>query len=396
MHKAKELYSSNQGHRLYRNHQYCLSTGNDKLDQIINGYVVGSIVTIITSDDAPSEYHLQLLRLSAGEAIVNDQHAIIYDSYSQRRKKFWADLLPKANKKSLKKKAEEYKTGESKNLKYGEVLKNMKEGASDNLLLAWRYNECIQTQQDLRTKQEEGSHLASDFRNRKCDYQFDLSHTMTDMISGHNIPINKDKYFNVVEEQFLSLNELWESICVQYQDKLESADDESFFRIFLPNFLNLDLYEETSDLEKEYSCKNVIKFLRSLRTLANTMNSVITITIDKESLKSNALLSYFIKFSDLVLDLKSFSDSQDEFLDYQGSIRILKQPAINGLVGHKADQDIYVFKSDKKNFKIETIHMDPEVDTKKDNTTKEEDGQSSGTTSVLCSSKPSNKDPLDF
>lgn len=85
--------------------------------------MVGSIVTIITSGkfsqphraiaDAPSEYNLQLLRLSAGEAIVNDQHAIIYDSYSQRRKKFWADLLPKAGKKSLKKKAEEYKTGET-------------------------------------------------------------------------------------------------------------------------------------------------------------------------------------------------------------------------------------------------------------------------------------------
>jgi len=236
----------------------------------------------------------------------------------------------------------------------------------------------------------------SDFKNRKFDYQFDLSHAMTSMISGHNIPIDKDKYFNVVEDQFTGLNELWESICNQYQDKLESADDESFFRFFLPNFLNLDLFDEDENLESEYTSKNVIKFLRNLRVLVNTMNCVFTITIDIDSLKSNSLLNYFIKYSDLVLDIKSFSDTKDKFLDYQGSIRILKQPAMNGLIGHQAEQDIYVFKSDKKNFLIETIHMDPEDESNDVDGEKKSKETKKDEKAVLCSSKPNVKDPLDF
>lgn len=129
---------------------------------------------------------------------------------------------------------------------------------------------------------------------------------------------------------------------------------------------------------------------------------MFTLTINKDSFKSKAMLNYFIKYSDLVLDFKSFSDSSEKFLDYQGSIQILKQPTINGLIGHKADHDIYVFKSDKRKFAIDVIHMDPEdgqsapTDTTK--STKEESGKKKpgDATIALCSSKPSDKNPLDF
>lgn len=220
---------------------------------------------------------------------------------------------------------------------------------------------------------------------------------MDSKISGHNIPIDKDKYFNVVDQQYTNLNELWDSICQQYQDKLESAEDESFFRFFIPNFLNFDLYTEDEDIEAQTSHKNVVKFLRNLRTLVKTMNCVFTITIDRDSLKSNAMLNYFIKYSDLVLDMKSFSDSKDKFLDYQGSIQILKEPTINGLIGNKSDHDIYVFKSDKKRFKIEVIHMDPDDDQPEKSGDKTKDDSSQKTASTtLWSSNPSTKDPLDF
>lgn len=153
------------------------------------------------------------------------------------------------------------------------MLKSANEGGADkNLLLAWRYNECIQTQEDLKNKQQEGVHLMSDFKNKPCDYQFDLSHVMGTAISGHNLPIQKDKYFHIVDEEFISLNELWTSICTQYQDKLESAEDQSFFRFFIPNFLNFDLYEDDKDIAIENSERNVVKFLRNLRSLVKTMN----------------------------------------------------------------------------------------------------------------------------
>lgn len=64
-------------------------------------------------DDYPSEYNLQLLRLSAAEAIVNEQHAVFYDGYAQRKKSFWQNLLPRVTKKVHKKKVEEVKAVES-------------------------------------------------------------------------------------------------------------------------------------------------------------------------------------------------------------------------------------------------------------------------------------------
>ena len=85
------------------------------------------------------------------------------------------------------------------NLKYGDVLKSMEgENEDKDLILAWRYNECIQTQANLKNKQQMGVHLLSDFQNRE-EYDFDMSHEMTDNISGLNVPINKDKYFHVIE-----------------------------------------------------------------------------------------------------------------------------------------------------------------------------------------------------
>ena len=79
-------------------------------------------------------------------------------------------------------------------------------------------------------------------------------------------------------------------------------------------------------------------------------------------LKSQTILNYFIKMSDLVFDFKSFSDTDYKFLDYQGTIQILKHPAINGLIGHKSNHDIYVFKSDRRKFTIETVHLEPEAE----------------------------------
>ena len=68
---------------------------------------------IINIDDYPSEYHTQLLRLSAGEAIVNEQYAVLYDGFSQRGEQYWANLLPRVTKKVIKKKVEEFKTVET-------------------------------------------------------------------------------------------------------------------------------------------------------------------------------------------------------------------------------------------------------------------------------------------
>ena len=235
-----------------------------------------------------------------------------------------------------------------------------------------------------------------DFRNRLFEYQFDISHEMESTISGLDVTFDKDKYFDVITDEIVSLNDLWSLISTQYQEKLESADDKTFFRFFIPDILNFDLLDDSKDFDSKITSKNIIKFLRNLRTLVKTMNWVFTMTIDKNVLKSQAILNYFIKMSDLVFEIKSFSDSEYKFLDYQGTIQILKQPAINGLIGHKSSHDIYVFKSDRRKFLIETVHLQPEEESSTNNSENLNTKESQSKPALLWSSKPSTKDPLDF
>ena len=114
--------------------------------------------------------------------------------------------------------------------------------------------------------------MLGDFKNRDFEYQFDISHEMDTSISGLNVKINKDKYFHVISDEIVSLNDLWRSISTQYQENLESADDQTFLRYFIPDILNYDLFDDTQNVESEITPKNIIKFMRNLRTLVKTMN----------------------------------------------------------------------------------------------------------------------------
>mmetsp|Transcript_34371 Transcript_34371/g.39730 ORF Transcript_34371/g.39730 Transcript_34371/m.39730 type:complete len:202 (+) Transcript_34371:227-832(+) len=201
---------------------------------------------------------------------MNNQHVILNDSFTKKGKSFWQKLLPKAVKGKAK--VKETTTSEKTTVKYGDVLKNAFKGADGDLILAWRYNECIKTQDELKDKQTQGVHLREDFKRADFEYQFDITHEMTSTVSGLNVNIDIDKYFSVIDEETVSLNDLWTSICTQYQEKLESADDHTFFRYFIPDFLNFELFEEVKDVESEITLKNVVKFLRNLRTLVRTMN----------------------------------------------------------------------------------------------------------------------------
>jgi len=65
---------------------------------------------------------MQLTRLSAAEAIVNEQHVVLYDGYAQKQSRFWSNLLPKVIKKAAKKKPEEMKSQESVGVKFFDEL----------------------------------------------------------------------------------------------------------------------------------------------------------------------------------------------------------------------------------------------------------------------------------
>ena len=76
-------------------------------------------------EDYPAEFGLQMIRLAAAEAMVNEQKAVVFDGFMKRGREFWTKLLPKVAKAKRKEGSEERK-GEMK---------------GEGLVCAWRYNE---------------------------------------------------------------------------------------------------------------------------------------------------------------------------------------------------------------------------------------------------------------
>ena len=124
------------------------------------------------------------------------------------------------------------------------------------------------------------------------------------------------------------------------------------------------------------------------------------ISIDSASIPSKALLNYLIKYSDLVLKINSFdgSDASPELKKlYNGTLQIMKQPALNGLRSFKAKFDLYAFKSERKSFKVEPIYFEPEDGDAPDPTKhKSKDTESPGLASTLCAPNPQTKQQFDF
>jgi len=48
--------------------------------------------------------------------------------------------------------------------------------------------------------------------------------------------------------------------------------------------------------------------------------------------------------------------------EYDGTLKLLKQPKINGLISHFASTDIFALKVKKGVLQVEEIHLDPEQD----------------------------------
>jgi hypothetical protein len=93
-------------------------------------------------------------------------------------------------------------------------------------------------------------------------------------------------------------------------------------------------------------------------------NCVCLISVD-ESLLPKFVNTNLISQADLVLKLTSFKDHQEMKIgDYDGTLRLLKLPKINGFINSPLpDSDIYALKlKSKSGITVEKIHLDPEED----------------------------------
>jgi len=109
---------------------------------------------------------------------------------------------------------------------------------------------------------------------------------------------------------------------------------------------------------------SMIRFLRCLKTMVRASNCVCFISV-QEGLLSPQLISNLKFLADQVLQVTSFKDNVEMKIgDYDGTLRVLKHPRINGLVcSPMPETDTFAIKlSSKSGLVIERIHLDPEED----------------------------------
>ena len=153
--------------------------------------------------------------------------------------------------------------------------------------------------------------------------------------------------------------DLWESICEQIQQNLADESDDRIFRLLIPSF-EMFLPPQPSRSQQT----EIIRFLRNLKTLVRATNCVCLISAD-ESLLPKFINANLISQADLVLKVTSFKDHQEMKIgDYDGTLRLLKLPKINGFINSPLpDSDIYALKlKSKSGITVEKIHLDPEED----------------------------------
>lgn len=142
----------------------------------------------------------------------------------------------------------------------------------------------------------------------------------------------------------------------QIQNNLATENDDRIFRLLLPNFSMF--LRDNSD---EHA---LIRFLRHLKALVRSLNGVCLISLD-EDLMSKSMVGHIVYLADTVLKLTSFKDHQEMKIgDYDGTVKILKQPKLHGLISHMSEFDIYALrlKAGKTGIAVEKIHLDPEED----------------------------------
>jgi PAXNEB protein len=126
--------------------------------------------------------------------------------------------------------------------------------------------------------------------------------------------------------------------------------------LLLPNFHLFRVSDKVSDLD-------VIKFLRNLKSLVKQLNGVCLISLDQDLL-SAYLTSHLTFLADSVFKLTSFKDHQEMKIgEYDGTIKLVKQPRVHGLVSWLSEFDIYaVTLKGKTGMVVERIHLEPEDD----------------------------------
>ena len=149
-------------------------------------------------------------------------------------------------------------------------------------------------------------------------------------------------------------------------------------------------------LLRDKPLSDAVRFLRSLKALVRSLNGVCLISVDEELL-GKSLSNHLTFIADSVFKLTSFKDHLEMKIgDYDGTIKLIKQPRLHGLISTLSEFDIYALRlKGKSGIIVEKIHLEPEDDrSAQDENLQQKGAGSKKVSSVQCN--PTKSHQLDF
>jgi hypothetical protein len=249
------------------------------------------------------------------------------------------------------------------------ILDSKKENKETNdIKIAWRYDNISY------------SNIIEDLC--KSEYIFDLSRTLQENFAKqNNFTVN-----NINESGFglgvvPTIKYLIDKISDDYS-KYTSQIDAEVKKIKYSRFVIPNLLENCNEKVCSRTILNFRNHLSCLKNLARSLNGVIYLTIDKNSI-DNRLFNIIYYFSDYVFSLSSFLVNPQKLQDYNAIFKIEKLARICSLKSLvDLETETYGLMMDKKKIVIEKIDLGPEID--RNTKVKEKDLKDMSASQAIC------------
>ncbi|XP_065206396.1 elongator complex protein 4 isoform X2 [Planococcus citri] len=300
--------------KVLANNQLLISTGLPSLDTIIGGGIpVGSI--FLLEEDEFGAFSQIILKHYLAEGVLSD-HTLVFASPELEVKKFISKLPAPVT--------------ESQTVDTEDDLP-----MSGELKIAWRYRD--QTQESS----EPGATLFG--------HTYDLTKRFDKSVLDK---IHLNSWVN--SEEKCAYDDLFNFLRDIVQDTKYSFNAPVENRTVLRIALHL--------LGNMFWTGDFIKFLIKLRVLLRNTCSTCFITVQPNLFEKKHELHRSEHLSDTVIRLQSLlNDGNPLYSDYDGLLFLEKLPAINSWNCYIPESNDWAFKSKKRHFRIEKLHISPDI-----------------------------------
>ena len=315
-----------------------VACGVPSLDGLLGGGVhIGS--TLVVEEDEFGSYSRILMNLFAAEGAAC-KHSLFVASASEDPAEVLEHLPGVVGDCQTRGATSDSNGG---NATMGIIQEEDDEEASEDLKIAWRYEQSASKQ---NVPQNQFSHI------------FDLSQSF-------KLPAG------VPWQTYDALSCSSDSV---YKGLLHSLDEfagRQSLHVGSQNVLRLclhsigsPLWSRQSHADKARDGKELLQFLHALQVRLRNLSAVTLITVPSHLWKSTHVMRRVRQLSDYVVHVESFAGSKKQnplYRDYHGLFHIKKLPCWQSLAPIPLDSTDWAFKLKRKHFSIVKLHLPPDL-----------------------------------